>query len=369
MDARAYAQIKEDLDTKDCHLNANIDEKQLRSKVEDQFSEDLKEVAEDIPLVLLPKKKNVSSVLGDEFLEYSLPENSGTTPEFQFSETSTLASAFGYEKKKNMLEPMDSGATKMKDMMKKRRPVKSPERIPDPEPVPDEPKIEVVTIEEESDLEIDEQGIPLKPEMQFPVYNPLQAATRREKSKNGRRRKWQTLETELFYKLIKVTGVNFDMMSEFMPSRTADEHRAKYKKEYKVDFERMSQTLSSPGVLDSEVLEEIKKQDVENEKNRNLPLKMKQAQKREEAKQRTLKARTERKAAKAEAALKQNVEKKQQRAAVKAQLLARKVGKTEESQKYDTILCQKDVSETKFDYSPKRKTARLENTQEKLALE
>ncbi|CAD6194286.1 unnamed protein product [Caenorhabditis auriculariae] len=361
--------------------NESHDFNDFENKIENEddeetedYEEDMKEVVEDVPLVHLAKKSA-------RFMEKRCFRVESTS-KIQVSETSTLASAFNYGKKKNMLEPVDTSTTKLKDLMKKRRAIESPEPTPQPEPETSEIKKEIITLEEESDQdegppETDERGVPLDPALQYPVYNPLQAAMRRVGIKKKYGRKWEEKDTELFYKLIQVTGVDFNLMHQFMPSRSVDEHRSKYRREYRLNYERMSQTLNSPAIMNDETLEEIKKKDAEQQEVRRenptmQPWQVRLVKKREANKKKRLEAKLERNAAKTEASLqkklekkKERLEKQRQRAKVKAEIMAKNLEK-------EMKTAQKKAAElfvTEVSSEPRRRSARIEKIAENTAID
>ncbi|CAG9532981.1 unnamed protein product [Cercopithifilaria johnstoni] len=80
---------------------------------------------------------------------------------------------------------------------------------------------------------------------------------------------WSELETDLFYDILRATGPDFGLMHEFFPSRTRLELKAKYNREERFNWTRLSQALAVPTLLSdalyshaNEIIDRIKEKEI-----------------------------------------------------------------------------------------------------------
>uniref|UniRef100_A0A0N5AB19 Myb_DNA-bind_7 domain-containing protein n=1 Tax=Syphacia muris TaxID=451379 RepID=A0A0N5AB19_9BILA len=67
---------------------------------------------------------------------------------------------------------------------------------------------------------------------------------------------WTSLETDLFYIILRATGPDFGLMHEFFPSRSRSELKSKFNKEERTNWDRLKHSLSTPTLLDDSLYDE-----------------------------------------------------------------------------------------------------------------
>jgi hypothetical protein len=78
------------------------------------------------------------------------------------------------------------------------------------------------------------------------------------KKNRGNGRKWSEKEDLLFYKLLECCGCEFSMMSTIFQNRTRGNLREKYRREYRINKEKIETALKGPRCFDPKKLTEIR---------------------------------------------------------------------------------------------------------------
>lgn len=65
---------------------------------------------------------------------------------------------------------------------------------------------------------------------------------------------WSELETELFYDVLSATGTDFSLMNEYLPFKSRQDIKKKFRKEERINLQRINSTLRNPSMLDDELL-------------------------------------------------------------------------------------------------------------------
>lgn len=84
------------------------------------------------------------------------------------------------------------------------------------------------------------------------VYETGNDARNFRRSKKPHSDKWKPDETDLFYVALGMFGMDFGMISKFMKNRTRNQIKSKYKKESKVNPERIDSAFSNKIEIDKD---------------------------------------------------------------------------------------------------------------------
>uniref|UniRef100_A0A8R1Y7V9 SANT domain-containing protein n=1 Tax=Onchocerca volvulus TaxID=6282 RepID=A0A8R1Y7V9_ONCVO len=134
-----------------------------------------------------------------------------------------------------------------------------------------------VKIAADGSLVIDESSLTIMNENDSSVWETVEEDRSNKKLNSMSFRKrpfcrgnpWSELETDLFYDILRATGPDFGLMHEFFPSRTRLELKAKYNREERFNWTRLSQAMAVPTLLSdalyshaNEIIDRIKEKEI-----------------------------------------------------------------------------------------------------------